>query len=84
MQRFGEKVRLLRGRRRITQRELAKALGYSSQSYINEIEAGKKTPTVEFVLKVSALFDVTTDQLLLDNLDVPETTARAVSSERGE
>ena len=70
MQRFGEKVRMLRKRRGMTTVELAKALGYTNHGYISLIEQGKKTPTVAFVLKVARLFDVTTDQLLKDELEV--------------
>ncbi len=54
----------------MTQWELAQALGYASQSYIHEIETGKKVPMVDFVVKVAKLFQVTTDQLLLDELEV--------------
>ncbi len=74
MQRFGEKVRRLRRQRNMTQWELAQALGYASQSYIHEIETGKKVPMVDFVVKVAKLFQVTTDQLLLDELNIAEPT----------
>lgn len=70
MQRFGEKVHTLRLRRKMTQWDLAHALGYAAQSYIHEIETGKKQPTAELVVKVARLFQVTTDQLLLDELEL--------------
>lgn len=54
----------------MTMKELALALGYTAHGYISEIEAGKKKPTVEFVLKVARLFNVTTDQLLRDELEL--------------
>jgi transcriptional regulator with XRE-family HTH domain len=41
-----------------------------AHGYISELETGKKLPTVEMVLKAARLFDVTTDQLLKDELDV--------------
>ena len=50
--------------------QLAMMLGYSSHSYLSELEAGKKVPTAEFVLKIARLFDVTTDYLLKDELDI--------------
>lgn len=75
MQRFGEKLRTLRKRRAMTIVELATALDYAANSYISEIETGKKKPTTDFVFKVAKLFNVTTDQLLDDSLDVPEITA---------
>jgi transcriptional regulator with XRE-family HTH domain len=68
--RFGEKLQGLRIQHRMTLLELAHALGYSTHSYISEIEAGKKQPTTEFVLGVARLFNVTTDQLLKDELEL--------------
>jgi len=71
MQRFGEKMRALRTRNGMTIRELAAALPYKVASRISEIETGKRVPTADFVFKVAKLFNVTTDQLLDDALDVP-------------
>ncbi len=70
IQRFGEKLRLLRTQRDMTLKELAAALGYVAHGYISEIECGKKKPTVEFALNVARLFNVTTDLLLKDELDL--------------
>ena len=70
MQRFGEKLRLLRTGKHITLKELAHALGFTAHGYISEIESGKKRPTAEFVLKVARYFDVTTDELLKDELEI--------------
>jgi len=70
MQRFGEKLHTLRTTKQMTLKELASALGLTAHGYISEIEAGKKKPTAEFVLKVARFFGVTTDQLLKDELDV--------------
>jgi transcriptional regulator with XRE-family HTH domain len=71
MQRFGAKLRALRKQRAMTIIDLATALGYMSNSYISELETGKKKPTTDLVFKVAKLFNVTTDQLLDDDLDVP-------------
>ncbi len=56
----------------MTVRELAGALGYSekSHSYVSETETGKRTPKVEFVLKVAQFFNVSTDPLIRDDLDL--------------
>ncbi len=70
IQRFGEKLRALRTHRGLTLKELALALGYVAHGHISELEAGKKVPTVEFALKVADLFDVSTDQLLRDELEL--------------
>lgn len=70
MQKFGEKLRRLRTSKELTLKELALKLGLTAHGYLSEIEAGKKKPTAEFVLKVARFFDVTTDQLLKDELEI--------------
>ncbi|HEX8000834.1 MAG TPA: helix-turn-helix transcriptional regulator [Pyrinomonadaceae bacterium] len=70
LQRFGEKLRSLRVSRDMTLSELATKLGHKTHSYLSELEAGKKIPTVEFVLNVAHLFNVTTDELLRDDLEI--------------
>ena len=58
--RFGEKLRTLRWRQGMTQRELAAALGLAAHSYINALETSKKKPTIELVVQIVKLFQVTT------------------------
>ncbi len=70
MKKFGEKLRTLRAQRGMTLQQMAHALGYTTHSYISEIEAGKKQPTIELVLGTSEFFHVTTDELLKDDLEV--------------
>jgi transcriptional regulator with XRE-family HTH domain len=70
MQRFGEKLHVLRMSRQMTLKELASALGLTAHGYISEMESGKKKPTAEFVIKVARFFNVTTDQLLMDELEI--------------
>ena len=70
MKRFGEKLRNLRKYHKVTLQRLAASLDYSTHSYISEIESGRKIPTVQFVLKVSRLFNISTDALLKDELDL--------------
>ncbi len=59
---FGQKLRRLREERGISQQELAKTLGYKSNSYIYDIERGDFIPSDEKLerlakaLKVSYLF----------------------------
>lgn len=71
MQRFGEKLHTLRTKHNMTLKELAQAVGHSAHGYISELESGKKKPTAEFVLKIARLFNITTDKLLKDELDLP-------------
>jgi transcriptional regulator with XRE-family HTH domain len=70
MQRFGEKLHTLRMQRGMTLKELAEALGHTAHGHISELEAGKKLPTVQFVINVARLFNVSTDQLLKDELEL--------------
>lgn len=69
-QNFGKKLQRLRSSNNLTLQQLAETLGYSTHSYLSEIEAGKKAPTVELILKVADLFGVSTDHLLRDELDL--------------
>ncbi len=70
IERFGEKLRALRNSRKLTLQGLANAMGLTSHGYISELENGKKIPTVDFVLRLARTFNVTTDELLKDELDL--------------
>lgn len=70
MNRFGEKLRRLRTIHGVTLQQLASDLGYGTHGYLSEIEAGKKVPTAAFVLKVARRFDISTDVLLKDELEL--------------
>lgn len=72
IQRFGEKLRTLRVQHNMTLKELANELGLTAHGYISELEAGKKVPTAELVLNVARLFEVTTDELLRDELELTD------------
>ena len=72
MERFGEKLRRLRTAHELTLQQLAAELGYATHAYISELESGKKIPTAALVLKVARRFDVSTDVLLKDELDLPK------------
>lgn len=70
MQRFGEKLRFLRKQHGMTLMEMAEALQYGSYTRISEVETGKKKPTADFILNVARFFNVTTDQLMKDELEL--------------
>lgn len=70
VQRFGEKLKGLRVHHNMTLVELARLLGYATHGYLSELENGKKLPTIEFVLSIARLFNVTTDELLKDELEL--------------
>lgn len=67
---FPETLRLLRKANQLTQVELARLLGLAKQGYISNLEAGRKAPSLELVLRIAELFGVTSDNLLRgDSLD---------------
>ena len=70
MQKFGEKLRILRKRQGITLKELAPLTGYATHSHISEIESSKKKPPLDFVMKVASLFQVSLDRLLNDEIEL--------------
>ena|SRR5579871_4613492 len=81
---FGQKLKKLRKREGFSQEQVAERLGFNgSNSFISQLEAGKKLPSAETVLAVARLFDVSTDVLLKDELDLPFEQHGAVSPEPG-
>jgi transcriptional regulator with XRE-family HTH domain len=54
----------------MTLQELSKVLGYTDHTYLSRVENGKKTPSIELVLIIAHMFNVTTDELLKDDLEV--------------
>ncbi|MDM8529536.1 helix-turn-helix transcriptional regulator [Anaerolineales bacterium HSG25] len=70
MQRFGEKLRFLREQNNLTMRELAVELDLKSHGSVGDLELGRAKPSTTLVVRVADLFDVTTDQLLRDELEV--------------
>lgn len=64
--RFGEKIRILRTQRGLSQEQLALELGVSRQA-ISRWELGEVVPDTANVLRLSQLFGVSTDYLLHEN-----------------
>ena len=69
MKRIGEKLHILRERERLTMRKLAKILG-TNHGHISRIESGAKRPSSDLILRIARYFKVTTDQLMMDELEV--------------
>jgi transcriptional regulator with XRE-family HTH domain len=69
MKRFGEKVYQLRTQRGLTLTELGNLLSVHN-TFVSQLEKGRKIPNAEMILKVADTFDVTTDQLMRDELDL--------------
>lgn len=60
---FPEKLKALRLKNGLTQDELGEKL-YLSRSSISRYEIGKNEPTIETIIAVLDLFNVTADELL--------------------
>jgi transcriptional regulator with XRE-family HTH domain len=70
MQRFGEKLRVLRQRRGMTMREVAEALGFRSHGFIGDLESGRKHPSLELAVRIADFFGVSLDQLARDDVEL--------------
>lgn len=72
---LNEALRLIRAYHDVTQTQLCTQLGISN-SYLSEIESGKKQPTLDLLGKYSDLFNVPVSSLLFfsENLSNPKVT----------
>lgn len=70
MRLLGAKLQALRSQRGWSQTELARQLGLSHPGYVNNLEAGRRAPSIDLIVQIADLFGVTTDYLLRD--DTPE------------
>jgi transcriptional regulator with XRE-family HTH domain len=55
---FGQRLRKLRKEKRMSQQELAKKLGYVTNSYISEVEKGKFIPSKGKLKKIAKALGV--------------------------
>jgi transcriptional regulator with XRE-family HTH domain len=69
MSQIGQRIRQLRKDRKLTQEELAALVGVN-QTHISHWENDVLDLSTEQVVKLARIFDITTDQLLLDGLEV--------------
>ncbi len=69
---FGAKLRQLRTQQGLSQTALAQQLALASHAHISNLEAGRKTPSLDLVVAVADVFGVTTDYLLRDSLAVDQ------------
>ena len=69
MKRFGEKLRTLRVQRGLSYRKIASMLE-TSHSHIINLESGKHRPSVDLIVRITQVFDVSFDQLMNDDIDI--------------
>jgi transcriptional regulator with XRE-family HTH domain len=65
---FGTKLRALRLGHHLSQKDLTCHLGLASRAYISNLEAARKLPSLELVVRIADLFGVTTDYLVCDTI----------------
>lgn len=78
---LAEKIALLRRQNGWSQEELADQLNVSRQA-VSKWEGGTSIPDLDKILNLSALFEVSTDYLLKDELEQPDATAPLPKEER--
>lgn len=66
---FHIKLKELRTKKGLTQKQLAKKINVSP-SAISMYECDERSPDDEMIIKLSKFFDVSTDELLLDDADL--------------
>jgi transcriptional regulator with XRE-family HTH domain len=69
MERFGQKLQILRERNGMSQEQLAQTLGFS-RAFVSKLERGIKLPNAKLLVKIARLFQVSLDDLALDERDV--------------
>lgn len=80
---FGARLRFLRLQNHLTQRQLAQRLGLASRAYIGGLEASQgKLPSMDLIVRIADLFEVTTDALLIGPLLPAPTDAEPPPNER--
>lgn len=74
---LNQALRLIRTYHDLSQTELCSELGLSN-SYLSEIESGKKSPSLEILKKYSEQFDIPLSSILFfsENLEMPKPSDR--------
>lgn len=72
---IGQKITLLRTAADISQEQLSETLGVSRQS-ISKWETDQALPQIDKVIQLAELFNVSTDELLLDKIALNDTTKK--------
>lgn len=75
---IGSKIKTLRLSKSMTQEQLAKALHVSAQA-VSKWENGKSYPDIHSLLLLSALFDVSLDQLIKGDLETMKQEVKAMN-----
>ncbi len=78
---LGKKIYTLRTEKGMTQEQLAEYLGVSRQS-ISKYEYDQSTPELEKIKLLAEIFEVTSDDLINDRIDLPKTDISETISDK--
>jgi transcriptional regulator with XRE-family HTH domain len=81
---FGTKLRHLRKQHGLTQVVLAHQLEHITHTHISHLEADRKEPSIDLVLRIADFFGVSTDYLLRDAIPVNATGSDDATTEADE
>jgi len=65
---IGANLRRLRTTHGLSQQALAQRIGITQRAYISNLEAGRKLPSSDLIVRIADVFSVTIDQLLQPSL----------------
>lgn len=69
---IGEKIKIIRAEKNMGQEEMADAL-YVSPQAISNWERGKSYPDFKNIIRISELYDISLDELVLEDIDYKKT-----------
>ena len=78
---LNEKITIIRKMNNLTQEEFAEELGVSRQA-ISKWENGSSVPDVQMLLRVADYYNLTLDQLVRDDFDLPMAANTEVTDEK--
>lgn len=77
---FGEKLRQLRKRKKLTQEQMAELIEIH-ESHVGRYEKDLSSPTAQVLIRIAKLFNVSTDYLLFDDRNDPSTSLKISDNE---
>jgi len=74
---FSEQIKMIRRRSKLTQEELAKKLNVSRQA-VSNWENNRNLPDFEMLIKISSVFEISLDQLILGDAKMNKMTEKLI------
>lgn len=74
---FSEQIKMIRRRSKLTQEELAKKLNVSRQA-VSNWENNRNLPDLEMLIKISSVFEISLDQLILGDAKINKMTEKLI------